>query len=153
MRSLAAVRDQRRREALNRRQFLRVAIVAGVAIAVPVKLTRALCSRLPLIMGDGIHDDAAGLNAAVNGKEFLAHEDCVVVTGKLIKFKTRTYRLNSPLYFGPETIGVTCDFNSATLFSDDKFVGDAKLDFRPQYQDYGIVHQTYSYTSDAGEKR
>lgn len=65
---------------MNRRIFLKF-LAAGVAIAgTPIALKAAIRERLPIIYGDGIHDDSEGLQAAMNGLPFVARNDCVTVS-------------------------------------------------------------------------
>lgn len=51
---------------LNRRSFLGGAL----ALAAATKLPSAAFASAPVIYGDGVHDDTAGLQAALDGKPF-----------------------------------------------------------------------------------
>lgn len=62
---------------MNRRHFLRLSIGAAAIAAVPIALKEAIRRQLPVIVGDGIHDDTAGLQAAINGEEFVCESGLV----------------------------------------------------------------------------
>lgn len=57
---------------LDRRTFLRGALVLTAAAAIPASALKALeaISPLPTLCGDGIHDDTAALNALLAGEPF-----------------------------------------------------------------------------------
>jgi hypothetical protein len=64
----------------TRRGFLKF-LGAGAAIAaMPISLAEAAAEKLPLIMGDGIHNDLPGFIAAMQGLPFVARNECVKVT-------------------------------------------------------------------------
>lgn len=56
----------------------------------------ALFASAPRIVGDGIHDDFAGLQAALDGKPFMA-DDVVVRDATTIFLRRGTYRLTHKL--------------------------------------------------------
>lgn len=81
---------------MNRRDFFKVTFATGVAAAVPA----ILAERLPEIVGDGVHDDTAGLQAALNGRDFIAHNGCVRVEGGMCYLNGGLYRLTKTLEVG-----------------------------------------------------
>lgn len=86
---------------LSRRGFLKVLFAAGIATAIPVSLDKAI--GLPIIMGDGVHDDTAGLNAALSGKPFVAHDDCVRVAGGVVTLMGH-YRITDTLHLNSGSV-------------------------------------------------
>lgn len=80
---------------MNRRTFLRgLLTVTAVSIA-PVTLGD---SGIPRIVGDGIHDDAAGIQAAIDGLPFEANG--LVVRGQNeIRFGDGVFRVTDPIRF------------------------------------------------------
>lgn len=64
---------------MDRRNFLKIAFTAAAVTAVPVALTKALEQTLPVIYADGAHDDWAGLQAAIDGRDFICASECVQV--------------------------------------------------------------------------
>lgn len=102
---------------MNRRNFLKITIAAGVALATPIVLTRALERRLPVIYGDGIHDDAAGLQAALRGEDFISHDSCVRVMDGVVHINSGTYLIGETLDLtGSQVQGVLTN----SLFTADK---------------------------------
>lgn len=97
----------------TRRDFFKVMLAAGVATAVPA----LLADKLPVIYGDGIHDDTDGLQAAFDCKEFLCRNDCVRV------FDGRMH-LNGGLYVVSRTLIVRGD--------SDITLANAVFDVRPK---------------------
>lgn len=107
---------------MNRRGFLKIVFTAAAVTALPITLTKALEKTAPVIYGDGIHDDTAGLNAAINGRDFIARNECVKVHGNRIWLAQGcTYRLTDSLCFEKGTEGMHLDGRGATLdFNDAK---------------------------------
>lgn len=87
---------------MDRRTFLRgLLTVAAVSIA-PID---NLSVGLPKIVGDGIHDDTAGILAAINGKPFSA--DGLVVRGQsAVQFGAGTFRMTAPMRFETSAVAV-----------------------------------------------
>lgn len=88
---------------MNRRTFIRY-LAAGTAVAlapVPLLLDDAIKQNLPIIYGDGVHDDTAGFHAAMSGKPFIARNGCVYVaysddnSVRQLRFAPGEYRLIS----------------------------------------------------------
>lgn len=88
---------------ISRRIFLKIGFAAGIATAVPVGISlldgRPVLGEhtLPIIMGDGIHDDTAGLQAALAGLPFIANHDCVQVISGTVTFRHGTFRMRTAL--------------------------------------------------------
>lgn len=82
---------------MNRRGFLKIAFAAGAITAVPVTLTKSLERSAPVIYGDGVHDDTAGLQAAIYGDEFIARNECVSISGNIVHLAAGTYRVSKTL--------------------------------------------------------
>ena len=85
---------------VNRRGFLKIAFGAAAVTAIPVVLTRALERRLPVIYGDGVHDDTEGLQAALDGREFICRDSCVTVYGTDVFMHGGNYRISQTLHVG-----------------------------------------------------
>ena len=78
---------------LTRRSFLRgLLTVAAVSIA-PATILHA---DIPRIVGDGIHDDTLGLQAALDGKPFVC-EGCVVSNTHSVYIGPGIYRISGTL--------------------------------------------------------
>lgn len=88
---------------MDRRNFLKLAFVGAAIAATPIALKEALASRLPMIYGDGEHDDWEGLQAALDGKQFIAREACVVKQGNTYHLRPGTYMSSHSLHFHPES--------------------------------------------------
>jgi hypothetical protein len=99
---------------MNRRSFLRVAFTATAVTAVPVTLAAALETRIPVIYGDGKHDDWEGLQAALDGREFACRDGCVRAHGRNVSIIGGTYRISKPLRLpaseGSYTTIISCEF-------------------------------------------
>lgn len=81
----------------TRRSFLRGA-VAAVAVS-PV----AFAKPLPVLVGDGIHDDTAALQAFVDGESFIA------VTPEMasgLVLQNGRFRITAPIRLGPKASGL-----------------------------------------------
>ena len=85
---------------MNRRGFLKVVFSAAAASAVPIALNKALRSPTPVIYGDGIHDDTAGLQAAFNGQDFVCHKDLVSVSGDTVHLSGGTFLISKTIEVG-----------------------------------------------------
>lgn len=84
---------------MNRRQFLQVSLAAGVVAAMPITLKKALADPRPTIWADGIHDDTAGLQAAIDGQPFYAVHDVVNVTDGKLTIHDGRFRTSACLNF------------------------------------------------------
>lgn len=62
----------------SRRSFLRGALIVAAASVLPAQAI-AFVAPVPVIVGDGIHDDWAGLQAAFDGNPFRCEKDFVRV--------------------------------------------------------------------------
>ncbi len=78
---------------MSRRGFLKGLLTVAAVSVVPVPLL----DLTPRIVGDGIHDDTLGLQAALDGKPF-ACEGQLVTGGEQITITGGSYRITSPLY-------------------------------------------------------
>lgn len=93
---------------MNRRSFLRGLLVAtGTAMVVsPVDLLAG--PALPRIVGDGIHDDTVGLQAALDGKPFEA-DGLVVRSADRVHINGGVYRITNTLTIPPTTKSIIQD--------------------------------------------
>lgn len=82
---------------MDRRAFLRGAGVAALAATLPVP---ALGGSIPIIYGDGIHDDTAGFQAALDGRRFYSFGNKVRRIRGIVVVNGGTYRHPSPLLLG-----------------------------------------------------
>ena len=80
---------------IGRRNFLRGALSLVALSVTPVVALAA--PDLPRIVGDGIHDDSAGFNAAINGKPFICDGCVVVADGDTVRLGAGTFRMASPI--------------------------------------------------------
>lgn len=82
---------------MNRRQFLCwSAAASALAFVDPVKII----APVPQIWGDGVHDDAPGINALLRGEpcEIMNRKACRVEGGKVL-LNAGTFMLAGPLIF------------------------------------------------------
>lgn len=82
---------------MNRRGFLKITFSAGVAAAIPIAFDVIRTEDLPMIIGDGIHDDTAGLNAAIAGRPFIARDCCVTVARGFVHLAPISFRLSGTI--------------------------------------------------------
>lgn len=80
---------------LSRRSFLKITGVGLAAIAAPIAFSKI--GRLPVIIGDGVHDDTKGLQAAMDGKPFVCESGLVTSTNGTIELRGGEYLITSPL--------------------------------------------------------
>ena len=78
---------------LSRRSFLRGALAVIGATVAPALPSMA---DIPRIVGDGIHDDTAGLQAALDGKPFIA-DDMVIRTADQLKITKGIFKITEML--------------------------------------------------------
>lgn len=85
---------------LSRRSFLRgMLTVAALSVAPAL----AIHADLPRIVGDGIHDDTVGLQAALDGRPFVC-EGNVVCDADHVYISGGNYRLTNGLRFNPDRV-------------------------------------------------
>jgi hypothetical protein len=77
---------------MNRRDFFRSALAVSAIAAVPLIASE----RAPVVYGDGIHDDTAGLQAALSGKPFVSNGHLRTYANRLV-LDGGTYRLSETL--------------------------------------------------------
>ena len=95
---------------LTRRSFLRGLFTIAAVSVVPATLLQA---DLPRIVGDGIHDDTAGLQAALDGKPFICEGN--VVRG------TQSLHIGEGMYRISDTLTVTDNGGPNTVIHDAMF--------------------------------
>lgn len=78
--------------ALHRRSFLRCAVASAALL-----LGSGGCLAVPVIMGDGEHDDTAGLNALLAGLPVENRSGVRMVDGCLFFPTDTTHRVTAPL--------------------------------------------------------
>ena len=91
---------------MNRRNFLRGLLVSAAAVAT-VAVGKVTNLFLPRIFGDGIHDDTAGLQAAINGEEFVSDKVVLLYSPWRIYVGPGTYRISATLDFSTAAQDVT----------------------------------------------
>lgn len=69
---------------MNRRSFLKIAGAAGLLTVTPISIASALATKVPIIYSDLIHDDTDGLQAALDGKDFVCEKSIVVRDGNKV---------------------------------------------------------------------
>lgn len=77
---------------MERRSFLKGALTLIAVSALPVM---ALAANIPEIVGDGRHDDTAGLNALFAGKPVIVAREHIIATSSHLK--GGCYRISGPL--------------------------------------------------------
>lgn len=82
---------------ISRRSFLGGALALSAATSMPLKAF----AHAPVIYGDGVHDDTAGLQAALDGKPFrvFGHGAYVVRGDGHIFIGNGSFRLSDTLHF------------------------------------------------------
>ena len=80
---------------VSRRSFLGGALAVAGASIIPLGMTKA--ADVPRIVGDGFHDDWAGLQAAFDGKPFVCEGAYTRVIGGKIVMRGGHYRVTRPL--------------------------------------------------------
>jgi len=86
---------------MNKRQFLfgsaAVVVTAASSVGVVYSVGHAFgWDELPRIIGDGVHDDTAGLQAALDGRPFLS--SVVKRVGNVVHLSEGTYYSTATLY-------------------------------------------------------
>jgi hypothetical protein len=108
---------------MNRRNFLKVTLAAGIFASAPVVLTKALERRTPVIYGDGIHDDAEGLQAALDNKPFICSSDRVQIetVGDTLYIRNGYYLIGRTLHINRDNVYIAhCTIVAAEGFRDEK---------------------------------
>lgn len=77
---------------ISRRLFLggAIAVVAAAVVSRPA-------DAVPRIVGDGVHDDAAGLNALFNGMPVQIDNECVQAMDGVIALSAGHFLIGSPI--------------------------------------------------------
>jgi hypothetical protein len=105
----------------DRRSFLKGILTLGVISAVPMS---RLIVPVPTIWGDGIHDDAPGLNALLRGDRFIVEADGVIAEDGVIQ--GGTFLIRAPLVINRFDVFLTkCRFTAAPDFQGE-FLLDAR---------------------------
>ncbi len=81
---------------LSRRSFLRGLVAVSAAAIVPALPVH---EAWPRIVGDGVHDDADGLQAAIDGKPFTCAKKLVRRDGYSTIIRDGNFRLGHGLHF------------------------------------------------------
>jgi hypothetical protein len=98
---------------MNRRSFLRGLLVVSAATVTAPTIAKIASLSPPMIFGDGIHDDTAGIQAALDGKPFLC-DGLIVSDANGVYFKDGVFRVTRPLVLRRSNIGI----HDATLVAD-----------------------------------
>lgn len=101
---------------LSRRSFLRgVLAVAGATVAPALP---AIAS-VPRIVGDGVHDDTAGLQAAFDGKPFVA-DGMVISDADWLTVHKGAFKVTRPITIRRSGVEISeCSFISSDLAPDE----------------------------------
>lgn len=119
---------------INRRWFLGGSLALVGALSVPA--SQFTTSQLPILWGDGIHDDADALNAIGAGNPFIV-EKTGIVEHECGFLQDASFLISRPITFRPKAIHVkNCVFQST-----DDFEGDAMLRFIKCTLDKSIAQQ------------
>lgn len=102
---------------MDRRNFLHGLLTVAAASIVPLA---AQDTDVPKIVGDGVHDDAPGINAAINGRPFSA-DGLVIRDQNYVRFGAGPFRMASPMRLetsdvvveGASFTKITCDHEGA----------------------------------------
>jgi hypothetical protein len=117
---------------VNRRSFLKIAFAVGVASALPISLTKDLEDSWPIVYGDGVHDDTAGLQAALRGENFIARNECVQVTEGCCFIHDGSFLISRTIDLGSSRISSTKVFG-CLLTAAEGFVGEAMFRADPGF--------------------
>lgn len=90
---------------MNRRSFLKIAGAAGILTVTPISIASALAKKVPIIYGDGIHCDSDGLQAALNGKDFVCAKNLVVREGNKVHISHGRFLIEKTVTFDERTFG------------------------------------------------
>jgi hypothetical protein len=109
---------------ISRRAFLGGAIALAAATVVPVEAIKAL-APLPQIVGDGVHDDTAGLQALIDGEPVLIGAEVVTAEHGAITLQGGVYLISSPL-----VINRTLWIDRLCLVAAEGFSGTCAIEIR-----------------------
>lgn len=73
-------------------------LAATIAIATPIELEKALEKQLPIIYGDFLHDDWEGLQAAMNGQEFVCDSGVAMVKDGICYIHQGFFKVSKTLH-------------------------------------------------------
>jgi hypothetical protein len=79
---------------MNRRSFLRGMLGVAALSIVPAPLLSQ--ANIPRIVGDGVHDDTAGIQAALDGQPFIC-DGCFFVGTQEVHFGASLHRVTKTL--------------------------------------------------------
>jgi hypothetical protein len=96
----------------NRRSFLKGLLTVAAVSCVPVVVDAM--PRVPRIVGDGVHDDWAGLQAAIDGKPFICEDN-------LILAREGSVTINGGDFLISKTLRVSVNNNSRVDFVGNRF--------------------------------
>jgi hypothetical protein len=107
---------------ISRRAFLGGAIILAAATAVPVEAFSALAPR-PRIVGDGVHDDTAGLQALFDGEPVLIEGRVVTARDGMISLRGSIHKISRPLALDRPSI----EIDELRLVRSEHFTGSCIL--------------------------
>lgn len=118
----------------SRRSFLKgLLTVAAVSVAAPAAL---LNNDIPRIVGDGLHDDTLGLQAALDGKPFIC-EGQMVFGGDRVEITGGRFRISKTLTIArPHTIIRDSHF-------DGRGINDGPVLYWPASSDPSLIVNNY----------
>lgn len=87
---------------MNRRDFFKVTFAAGVASIAPAVLS----NTLPVIYGDGKHDDTEGLQAALDDKPFECLDGSVRIIEGQVFLSNAVYLVSKTLTIPHNKVGM-----------------------------------------------
>ena len=140
---------------MNRRSFLKIAGTAGLLAVTPITLASALATKVPIIYGDGIHDDTEGLQAAVSGKDFVCESGIVHVSGNTVNILGGTFLISDTI-----TITDTRTFVSGSNFvmsgtgrEDGRFMLDMQSSQEMVFRNCHFDYAGLKFSAAPSEKR
>ncbi len=108
---------------MNRRQLFRFGAAAVLtAVVTPV----ALAENAPILWGDGVHDDAHALQAAIDGTPVTIAGHCIIIRngdivgGDFLVSKTIVVENRKDFWFQPNSVTAKAPFSGSRLM----FFGD-----------------------------
>lgn len=104
---------------MNRRTFLKMSGGVAVVVAAPSWLKR-LAESVPILYGDGVHDDQPALQALLDGKVIEDRTGSTRRIGDVVYLASGSYRVGAPIKLNPEqqTVITSCRFDRAEGFND-----------------------------------
>lgn len=92
---------------LSRRAFLGGALALTAAVAVPIPAFARETLALPVVYGDGVHDDTAGLQALFDGKPVIMQGERVQIDRAIGRVEFNgTFRTSATIHIGPQSVEV-----------------------------------------------